>query len=965
MLRISLSRLWKGEHNMRKVGLDSNRPVEKGAPTWRVYPSDFMAGTGTGYVRINFVLDQWSSPAESGWLQVYDTIVNGLEEKDIEVYGLIGHEAVLDPPGDNFRNARETKAADAWIGQYVENFVTIVEHFRDRVRIFESFNEPNNWHGGNKAWIHPYWFAKMLERIYRAVKELGSTDVILVSGPLLAHDIGGGENETDMATGYLRDTYQAGKEKHGWEDVRSSFGSYPLDGIGYHLYVREDAASTPTDIQRTHGKYLNAVSKVVRQQEGVDKKIYVSEFGWSSVSGEDFQAESLKAGFEYLRKDPRVALAIYFCTQDFPGGEYGLLRIDGEKKPAYDAFLEQARLDREVVGVTFEPTPPETPTRLIREKPVFFAMHDRVNVPDALDFDRYVQAFVEMTRARETQPPLTIGLYGSWGMGKSWLLTHIRDALRETPEGKEPQGRVARFLYWLRILLRGRPPKLVRVVEFNAWEYHTHELIWPGMVSGILKQLEAESSWPRRVWSRVRRNLQRQVGGARWKFLPLTIFAGILLGVLIAPLFNAPDLLLLVFGTVGLSGFIVAFQAILNLPFSKWLVGLFAGQEYGAAIGYMEEIKADIKALYQNLPEDSKIVVMIDDLDRCPPEKVVDVLEAIKLLLDDKMFIVFLGIDVAVVAGAVEMRYKDLLAKAGTSGYGYLDKIVQIPFRIPDPTPDEIKEFLNAQFELPKAEEEKPSSRRGGRFPRLPLRRAQEPVERGEAPPEDKDKPISPLPPPTKEPTDEKRLPPPTQPDAEVEERPVAFTELEKETFQEYAKYLRPNPRHIKRLLNVYRLVRILAQGESALIDNPRYLIKWLTMVGHWPFTTMRMLWRFDEWLEDEREASKRGKDFAFPELKDGNALRDLYTDVIGDPDGEDGTLLNRLAADEVRTRDRHDADPDLILELVNEQEVQINWEMLRLLRKYTATFNPTLDVDVRPATIVAGGALFRARSLA
>ncbi len=353
---------------MRKVGLDGNRPVENGAPVWRVYPPDFMAGTGTSYVRINFLLDQWSSPAESGWLQVYDTIVNGLRGKGIQVYGLIGHEAVRESPGDKFRNARENNAANAWIDQYVENFVTIVEHFRDRVKIFESFNEPNDWHGQNKAWIHPYWFAKMLERIYRAVKlERGFTDVTLVSGPLLAHDLGGAENETSMATKYLRDTYQAGKKKHGWEKVRSSCGSYPLDGIGYHLYVREGSESTPADIQRTHKKYLDALSRVIQQQDVAEKKIYVSEFGWSSASGEEFQARSLKAGFEFLRKDPRVALAIYFCTQDFPGKEYGLLRMDGEKKPAYNAFLEQARLDRGAVGVAVEPTAQEKIAQLERE----------------------------------------------------------------------------------------------------------------------------------------------------------------------------------------------------------------------------------------------------------------------------------------------------------------------------------------------------------------------------------------------------------------------------------------------------------------------------------------------------------------------------------------------------------------------------------------------------------------------
>jgi hypothetical protein len=82
---------------MRKVGLDGNRPVENGVPAWRVYPPDFMAGTGTAYVRINFLLDQWSSPTESGWLQVYDAIVNGLTGRGIEVYGSRSSSPLMSP----------------------------------------------------------------------------------------------------------------------------------------------------------------------------------------------------------------------------------------------------------------------------------------------------------------------------------------------------------------------------------------------------------------------------------------------------------------------------------------------------------------------------------------------------------------------------------------------------------------------------------------------------------------------------------------------------------------------------------------------------------------------------------------------------------------------------------------------------------------------------------------------------
>ncbi len=75
-----------------------------------------------------------------------------------------------------------------------------------------------------------------------------------------------------------------------------------------------------------------------------------------------------------------------------------------------------------------------------------------------------------------------------------------------------------------------------------------------------------------------------------------------------------------------------------------------------------------------------KIVVFIDDLDRCAPDKILEVLESTKVFLDIKGFVYVLGLSPEVVEKAIEQKYKDM----GINGEDYLEKIVQIPFRIPD-----------------------------------------------------------------------------------------------------------------------------------------------------------------------------------------------------------------------------------------------------------------------------------------
>jgi len=100
---------------------------------------------------------------------------------------------------------------------------------------------------------------------------------------------------------------------------------------------------------------------------------------------------------------------------------------------------------------------------------------------------------------------------------------------------------------------------------------------------------------------------------------------------------------------------------------------------------------AELDAIETSLKEtDKKIVVFIDDLDRCAPDKILEVLESTKVFLDIKNFVYVLGLNSEVVVEAIDQKYKDM----GINGEDYLEKIVQIPFRIPDWNVSDRGEFL-------------------------------------------------------------------------------------------------------------------------------------------------------------------------------------------------------------------------------------------------------------------------------
>ena len=285
-----------------------------------------------------------------------------MREHTLNLYGLIGAEALPSDPGDRFRlPPQDGDAQDAWLDAYVASFVAIVEMFYADFRAFELFNEPDDWHGQSRPWIHPGWFAIMLQRVYAAVRERPHLDgVKLISGPLEGLEI-----SSNGAVAYLRETYQVGKHFFGWGQPDRPF---PFDGVGYHLYVQQEYTSDPIAHERTvranFTRYLDQMHALVRTEEGRDKPLYVSAAGWNSdpdpktvQARETFQANALRVGLNVLASDPLVELGVWFCTQDFYNGDqprfYGLYRIgdveqDG-RKPAYSAFAAACRQSIEPV----------------------------------------------------------------------------------------------------------------------------------------------------------------------------------------------------------------------------------------------------------------------------------------------------------------------------------------------------------------------------------------------------------------------------------------------------------------------------------------------------------------------------------------------------------------------------------------------------------------------------------------
>ncbi len=353
----------------QKIGIDANRPVDpdSGQVDPRLGDPAIIADTGAGWVRINFVIGPaWSGPQDPGFQQTYMGILDGLRNRGIQIYGLIGHEAMPDQPVDQLRGAPPAgRPQHEWIDRYVQTYVQIARIFHDRVDVFEAYNEPDDFHGGGDNWIHPGWFAVLMQALHTQLRADPVTrSVRLVSGPLQGLHNDDEHHNGNGGARYLRKMYQEGKARYGW----GSSAPFPFDGVGYHLYVAQSPASSNEKIRQKYDEYMSEFRQVIGEEEGAAKPIYLSEFGWMSNFGnEDFQMRAMQLGLDLALNDPSLALVIWFSTQDFDPEDnhkfYGLYRkgsLDaGNRKPIYNLFRTICAQAKEVpvTTTTSIPTP--------------------------------------------------------------------------------------------------------------------------------------------------------------------------------------------------------------------------------------------------------------------------------------------------------------------------------------------------------------------------------------------------------------------------------------------------------------------------------------------------------------------------------------------------------------------------------------------------------------------------------
>ncbi|MCR3754371.1 KAP family NTPase [Lentzea californiensis] len=369
---------------------------------------------------------------------------------------------------------------------------------------------------------------------------------------------------------------------------------------------------------------------------------------------------------------------------------------------------------------------------------------------DRLGIEADVAMLADLVASRLIKPPLSIGLFGSWGSGKSFFMRQLERRIDD---------------------LSQRHPvycSSVRQIRFNAWHYVEADLwaslathIFDTLASGSAHDLEriadefaeqrkektslvdrlaavrlermAVAAKQQKTLGSARRRLSRQLSQGDLSFVApgVTVpefvwgqvrkdraaIVTLLLGVLVvAGLFVVTAKWALALGALVAAATPVLARAGKAVTWFRELkdrqdplddrlaeldeeieglersiaelapdVTEYArtrDSDYQQHLGVVSLVRKDLEMFAAILASSTagpeRIVLYIDDLDRCPPPIVIKVLEAVHLLLAQPVFVVVVGVDARWLLRALKQHYTEML----DDPVDYLEKIFQVSFAL-------------------------------------------------------------------------------------------------------------------------------------------------------------------------------------------------------------------------------------------------------------------------------------------
>lgn len=286
---------------------------------------------------------------------------------------------------------------------------------------------------------------------------------------------------------------------------------------------------------------------------------------------------------------------------------------------------------------------------------------DNASDIDILFYEPYARIIADIAK-NEQYNPLTVGVFGLWGAGKSTLLKLIGEKL------KSQDGIIC--------------------VTINAWMFESYDDAKTAIMEALLQELKEEVPV-----EETKKKLGKLIKRVDWFKLGTKAISTLAPVVASVATGNPLPMLLNVTGSAEEIGNTVknAANSIQSLKDEYWKEEDASNDE--STINNIRKFREEFSDALKS--DDIKnVVVMIDDLDRCRPERIIEILEVIKLFLSVDRTTFIIAADENVIKYSIREKYPPMNGFDVELDKEYIEKIIQLPIYIPELSAKDIQNYL-------------------------------------------------------------------------------------------------------------------------------------------------------------------------------------------------------------------------------------------------------------------------------
>jgi hypothetical protein len=398
---------------------------------------------------------------------------------------------------------------------------------------------------------------------------------------------------------------------------------------------------------------------------------------------------------EIIAKQLQKILKEHFVLYDYKGTIFSdkqkaINILKGIHGDSVKVDFDDLYISDNLLTIQYQDTPPNE-DNLQNDNTKFKNRKNPVRIPNNINLKNAkpsfnIEAISKSLASIITKKPdgsgMMVGIFGKWGRGKTYLFNNIWHFIN--------QGEV----------------KYHRV-DFSAWKYQETKESWAYLYETLMDQYlnkPSENKWIPQHVIKLKRLfcLNYQKNG----YFPILLFFSLISFLIYLSFYNGNiQIINLILGSFGLLTTIKLFMFYLtNNTRAFSLIKKYTNKPaYTEYLGIQAEIEEEIALLVKSwIPkaDGRKIILFVDDIDRCDTTKVIKIIDGLRIILDNKdiyeRLIIITAVDECILNASIMMKYqsKDINFRNNLF-QEYIEKIFIIGIKLNDLDKYEAKEYMS------------------------------------------------------------------------------------------------------------------------------------------------------------------------------------------------------------------------------------------------------------------------------